>query len=387
MGDVFREWYGRIGQLRSLLPSSTPVLALTATATNDIRNKIISKLQMQPCTLIEESPDRPNIRYSVVSVKNDLMVTFGWLVDSLKKQRTSQDRVVIFCRSLHTCASLYKLFAIHLREESYQPIGTEPDVSKRLFAMYHSKIEKSDKRKILLSLRDEDGVCRVLFSTIAFGMGVNISNIRYVIHYGPSTDIDDYVQEAGRAGRDNNLSFAILYKYPYALMGRMSKTMKAYVRLDEGCRRKFLLNEFSSEINYSGHKHLCCDLCAVHCKCDEPCPFKPPLAETLAINQESDVTVDPPRVRQLTHEQRCCLRVKLMDLRQSLLANTHDHTCEYDIPLYVGADLACGLSENVIDSIVEYSDFIDSVSDLEDKCLVFGNGREILDIIVGIEMY
>ena len=103
--------------------------------------------------------------------------------------------------------------------------------------------------------------------------------------------------------------------------------MKAYVRLDEGCRRKFLLNEFSSEINYSGHKHLCCDLCAVHCKCDEPCPFKPPLAETLAINQESDVTVDPPRVRQLTHEQRCCLRVKLMDLRQSLLANTHDHTC------------------------------------------------------------
>ena len=63
------------------------------------------------------------------------------------------------------------------------------------------------------------------------------------------------------------------------------------------------------------------------------------------------------------------------------------YTCEYDIPLYVGADLACCLSESVIDSIVEYSDFIDSVSDLEDKCLVFGNGREILDIIVGIEMY
>ena len=66
MGDVFREWYSRIGQLCSLLPSSTPVLALTATATNDIRNKIIRKLQMQSCTLIEESPDRPNIRYSVV---------------------------------------------------------------------------------------------------------------------------------------------------------------------------------------------------------------------------------------------------------------------------------------------------------------------------------
>ena len=85
MGEVFREWYGHLGQLRSLLSSSTPVLALTATATNDIRKKIISKLQMQTCTLIEASPDRPNIRYSVVSVKSDLLLTFGWLINSLKK--------------------------------------------------------------------------------------------------------------------------------------------------------------------------------------------------------------------------------------------------------------------------------------------------------------
>lgn len=59
MGDVFREWYGQIGQLPSLLPSSTSVLTLTATATNDICKKIISKLQMHPYALIEESPIIP----------------------------------------------------------------------------------------------------------------------------------------------------------------------------------------------------------------------------------------------------------------------------------------------------------------------------------------
>ena len=65
--------------------------------------------------------------------------------------------------------------------------------------MYQSKIDESDKN-ILTSLKNEKGVCRVLFSTIAFGMGVDIPNIRTVIHCGPSSDTDDYVQEAGRAG-------------------------------------------------------------------------------------------------------------------------------------------------------------------------------------------
>ena len=385
MGEVFREWYGRLGQLRSLLPSSTPVLALTATATNDIRNKIISKLQMQTCTLIEASPDRPNIRYSVVSVKSDLLLTFGWLINSLKKERTSLDRVVIFCRSLHTCASLYKLFAVNLQEESYEPIGSSPDVSRRLFAMYHSKIDESDKEEILKSLKNEHGVCRVLFSTIAFGMGVDIPNIRFVIHYGPSTDVDDYVQEAGRAGRDKKLSHAILYKYPYAMVGHVSKTMKEYVRLDTGCRRKFLLKQFTSEQSTcDDHKHMCCDLCTVHCQCDNPCAFKPPQAETLATEHSPDANTQPTQIRQLSNVQRSELKTKLLELRQSILSISHDTTCMYNIPLYVGEDIACGLSKNVIDSIVESCDFIETVSDLEEKCLIFGYGQEILDVIESI---
>ena len=158
-------------------------------------------------------------------------------------------------------------------------------------------------------------------------MGVNVSNIRYVIHYGPSAD-DDYVQEAGRAGRDNTLSYAIIYRYPYELMGHASKTMKAYVRLDKGCRRNFLLNQFTSEkVARVGHKHLCCDLCTAHCHCDSPCPFKPPLAETLAITHEFDVSVNPPQVRQLTLNQRSLLKLKLMELRHSLLVASYDHAC------------------------------------------------------------
>lgn len=244
---------------RSAAVSTTvnyPCLALTATATNDVRNKITSKLQIQGYTLIEASPDRPNIRFSVVSVKSDHLLTFSWLIDALKQERTSLDRVVVFCRSLHTCASLYKLFAVNLQEEGYEPVGSAPNVLKHLFAMYHSKVDESDKKDILTSLRNENGVCRVLFSIIAFGMGVDIPNIRTVIRYGPSTDVDDYVQEAGRTGRDKKLSHAILYKYTYSMMGHVSKSME-YVRLDKGCRRNFLLKQFTNELNArDGHKHV-----------------------------------------------------------------------------------------------------------------------------------
>ena len=387
MGEVFREWYGRLGQLRSLLPSSTPVLALTATATNDVRNKITSKLQMQGYTLIEASPDRPNIRYSVVTVKSDHMLNFGWLIDALKQYRTSLDRVVVFCRSLHTCASLYKLFAVNLREEGYEPIGSAPDVSRHLFAMYHSKIDESDKMDILTSLRNEKGVCRVLFSTIAFGMGVDIPNIRTIIHYGPSSDVDDYVQEAGRAGRDKKFSHAIIYKYPYSMVGHVSKLMKEYVHLDKGCRRKFLMKQFTSkEIPYDGPKHMCCDLCTVHCQCDNPCPYNPPHAETLSLTTEhnTDSNCTAIQVRQLSDQQRLVLKAKLLEFRQTILATSHDIVCTYTVPLYVGEDIACGLSENIIDSILESCNFIETVSDLEEKCLIFGYGQEILDIIESI---
>lgn len=55
-----------------------------------------------------------------------------------------------------------------------------------------------------------------------------------------------------------------------------------------------------------------------------------------------------------------------------------------DIPLYVGADLACGLSEGSIDSIVEISEYVETVSDLEEKCAIFGNGEKILDTIENV---
>ena len=67
-------------------------------------------------------------------------------------------------------------------------------------ATYHARVADDNKGLITESLMTPTGSCHVLFSTTAFGMGVDVPNIRTVIHFGPSSDVDDYFQETGRAG-------------------------------------------------------------------------------------------------------------------------------------------------------------------------------------------
>ena len=90
------------------------------------------------------------------------------------------------------------------------------------------------------SMKDPAGTCLLLFCTIAFGMGVDIPNIRTVTHYGPPTDVDDYVQESGHAGQDGFPSNAILYRYPGCTHGHISHAMKKYTVNDNMCQRTML---------------------------------------------------------------------------------------------------------------------------------------------------
>lgn len=275
MGDKSRAFYGELSRLWSLLLSGTPVIALTATSTEQTKIKITQTLQMNPVNVICKSPNRPNIRYSIVKVSGDIHVAFKWLVSQLHKQRTSLDRVIVFCRSINRCVSLYKMFLVELKEASYEPRGSPPSIENRLFAMYHARVGDDDKAVIMESMINPSGNCRVLFSTTACGMGVDIPNVRTVIHFGPSSDIDDYFQECGRAGRDGADSKAVLFMYPGCLVGHVSKAMKKYCASKE-CRRCELLSNFVGDIDVTtvnGLKHNCCDICTLQCECEIPCPL------------------------------------------------------------------------------------------------------------------
>ena len=155
-----------------------------------------------------------------------------------------------------------------LRNDGY--VTPERRMHSCLFAMYHAKITENGKRVILNSFTKVDGSCRVLFATIAFGMGVNISDIHMVIHFGPSQNMEAYVQESGRAGRDGQPCDAILCTFSGCTRGCVSDEMKNYCSQKSMCRRQ----HFPGHLQLPTVRHMCCDLCQLQCKCNQRCSYR-----------------------------------------------------------------------------------------------------------------
>ena len=92
----------------------------------------------------------------------------------------------------------------------------------RIFGMFHLNTNEKIKREICKSFQDENGCVRVVLSSTSFSMGLDVRDVNTVVHYGPANDIDNYLQESGRAGRDPSISCnAVMLKYKYCLGSRI----------------------------------------------------------------------------------------------------------------------------------------------------------------------
>ena len=205
--------YGRINHIRALVPSGTPVIALTATVTKVMRADICSKLELSGCKLIRASPDRPNLYYVVVP-RQDVQSDMSPLANQLKKAKASMPRTIVYCKSRNLCADLYCLFLEKLGDSSYYPPGAAKLSDNRLFGMYHSNTPAHNKQVIMESMQKADGVVRVVFATVALGMGVDFVGLNSIIHYGAPSSIENYFQESGRAGRSGDPAKSVIYWKP-----------------------------------------------------------------------------------------------------------------------------------------------------------------------------
>lgn len=227
-----------VGELRSILKLSTPIIAMTATATNQVRVGIMKSLGMHNVVLIHNTPSVHNIKHVVVQTNlKDPSEIFHWLCESLLKKQMSAERVIIFCQSRRHCSELYSAFSSYLPQSFHQ-----------YFNMFHTNTENDIQEEIAKDFSMPDGKIRVLFATIAFGLGIDVKGVHNVIMYGCPSDIDDYVQLSGRGGRDGEQSLSIIIDIPIKTGSGISAEMKQFVNTKE-CRRELLKKPSQPRVN------------------------------------------------------------------------------------------------------------------------------------------
>lgn len=267
-GEAFRREFAQLGELRSLVPPGVHMMAMTATATNATRKAIFKSLHMIKPKIIYIKPARENLIYAVAQ-KTSISLVFDPIIQQLKRERASTGRIIIFCRQYSEVATIYRYFKRSLGEEFTEPKGA-PDFSRyRLIEMY-TRCTQSSVKKTIVKQFTSSSPLRIVICTIAFGMGINSPDVRVIIHWGVSEDCEMYVQESGRAGRDGEQSYCIMYHGKGDLNKKYHspQIIKYCHNEDNLCRRKILFQDFADcEDVHPNTLCLCCDMCRFKCHC------------------------------------------------------------------------------------------------------------------------
>lgn len=322
-GHDFRPEYRRIKEMFEKIAPNKPIVALTATATPKVQSDIIKTLQLKSPEIFLSSFNRPNLYYEIVP-KLQKKQTLKHIIQFIKSRKTVSG--IIYTTNRKTTEELAEILCVN----NIKAVA------------YHAGIDTKIRNQRQDDFLSEN--VQVMVATIAFGMGIDKPDIRFVIHYNISKSIENYYQETGRAGRDGLVGECLLFyahkdinKIEFLLKDKpLSEREVALQLLQETiayaesgiCRRKFLLNYFGEQLEQ--------DNCG---KCDNCLHPKP----AIQVQEEVILVIQTIQTLQERFSLQHIIHYLMGDATSQIQMYRHNRNNTFGIGKYKDALFWCSL--------------------------------------------